>query len=193
MSFFAVGSWFKFKKRHVKIEHRNKRLALLILKGFYWSLFFLRRVLPRLLPLLSNREPPGTLIDPERVFLPPCGPIACKKSAWEPGVADERLSSLPKVEFFLKGSLDLISSPSVKIQIMGGKNCLKCKGKTFLFSTFCFQKFVDNTQQYFVLLPQVNFPAHNLKVMGSNPGYLSSWVFSTLKVKYFKLVFSASM
>ena len=96
MSFFAVGSWFKFKKRHVKIEHRNKRLAFLILTGFYWSLFFLRRVLPRVLPLLSNREPPGTLIDPERVFLPPCGPIACKKSAWEPGVADERLSSLPK-------------------------------------------------------------------------------------------------
>ena len=35
---------------------------------------------------------------------------------------------------FLKGSLDLIPSPppSVKIQIMGGKICLRCKGKTLL-------------------------------------------------------------
>ena len=39
-----------------------------------------------------------------------------------------------KVEKILKGSLDLISSPSpsVKIQIMGGKVCLRCKGKTLL-------------------------------------------------------------
>ena len=39
-----------------------------------------------------------------------------------------------KVENILKGSLDLISSPSpsVKIQIMGGKVCLRCKGKTLL-------------------------------------------------------------
>ena len=39
-----------------------------------------------------------------------------------------------KVETILKGSLDLIPSPSpsVKIQIMGGKVCLKCKGKTLL-------------------------------------------------------------
>ena len=28
--------------------------------------------------------------------------------------------------------------------------------------TFCFQKFVDITQQCFALLPQVNFPANNL-------------------------------
>jgi hypothetical protein len=36
-----------------------------------------------------------------------------------------------KVEIFLKGSLDSILSPSssVKIQIMGGKVCLRCKGK----------------------------------------------------------------
>ena len=35
-----------------------------------------------------------------------------------------------KVEKILKGSLDSISSPSlsVKIQIIGGKVCLKCKG-----------------------------------------------------------------
>ena len=39
-----------------------------------------------------------------------------------------------KVETILKGSLDLIPSPStsMKIQIMGGKVCLKHKGKTLL-------------------------------------------------------------
>ena len=39
-----------------------------------------------------------------------------------------------RVEFFLKGSLDLIPSPSpsVKIQIMDRKVCLICKGKTLL-------------------------------------------------------------
>ena len=39
-----------------------------------------------------------------------------------------------KVEKILKGSLDLIPSPSpsVKIQIMGGKVCLRCKGKKLL-------------------------------------------------------------
>jgi len=37
-----------------------------------------------------------------------------------------------KVENILKGSLDSrpSPSPSVKIQIMGGKVCLRCKGKT---------------------------------------------------------------
>ena len=41
---------------------------------------------------------------------------------------------MPKVEKFLKGSLDLIPSPllSVKIQIMGGKVCFRCKDKTLL-------------------------------------------------------------
>ena len=39
-----------------------------------------------------------------------------------------------KVENILKGSLDSIPppSPSVKIQIMGRKVCLRCKGKTLL-------------------------------------------------------------
>ena len=39
-----------------------------------------------------------------------------------------------KVEKIWKGSLDLnpSASPLVKIQIMGGKVCLRCKGKTFL-------------------------------------------------------------
>ena len=37
-----------------------------------------------------------------------------------------------KVRKILKDSLDLIQSPSVKIQIMDGKICLRCKGKTLL-------------------------------------------------------------
>ena len=38
-----------------------------------------------------------------------------------------------KVEKILKGSLGSIPSPlPVKIQIMGGKVCLRCKGKTLL-------------------------------------------------------------
>ena len=39
-----------------------------------------------------------------------------------------------KVENIIKGNLDSIPSPSssVKIQIMGGKVCLRCKGKTLL-------------------------------------------------------------
>ena len=36
------------------------------------------------------------------------------------------------VEHILKASLDLIPSPSMKIQIMGGKVCLRCKGKILL-------------------------------------------------------------
>ena len=46
----------------------------------------------------------------------------------------ELLLILHKVENILKGSLDSIPSPSpsVKIQIMGGKVCLRCKGKTLL-------------------------------------------------------------
>ena len=44
------------------------------------------------------------------------------------------LSFYSKIEKILKGSLDSIPlpSPSVKIQIMGRKVCLRCKGKTLL-------------------------------------------------------------
>ena len=65
-----------------------------------------------------------------------------------------------KVEKILKGSLHSIPSlsPSVKIQIMGRKVFLMCKGKT----TFENKKFVDITQQCFAFFPQVNFPANNL-------------------------------
>ena len=37
-----------------------------------------------------------------------------------------------KVEKMLKGSLDSIPSPLVKIQFMSGKVCLRCRGKTLL-------------------------------------------------------------
>jgi len=37
-----------------------------------------------------------------------------------------------EIENILKGSLDSIPSPSVKIQIIGGKVCLRYKGKTLL-------------------------------------------------------------
>ena len=71
-----------------------------------------------------------------------------------------------KVENILKGSLVLIPSPSplVKIQIMGGKVCLRCKGKTLLgvVNKLLKTKFVDITHQCFALLSQGNFLAHNL-------------------------------
>ena len=57
-----------------------------------------------------------------------------------------------KVEKILKGSLD-----SVKIQIMGGKVCLRCKGKTLLGVV---NKLLRTKS--FALLPQVNFPDNNL-------------------------------
>ena len=74
---------------------------------------------------------------------------------------------MSKVEKILKGSLDSIlsPSPSVKIQILGGKVCLRCKGKTLLGvvnKLLKTKKFVDITQQCFALLPQVNFPNNNL-------------------------------
>ena len=61
-----------------------------------------------------------------------------------------------KVETILKGNLDLIPSPSpsVEIQIMAGKVCFRCKGKTLLS--------VDIIQQCFALSPQVNYPTNNL-------------------------------
>ena len=68
-----------------------------------------------------------------------------------------------KVENILKGSLDSIPSPSpspapsAKIQIIGGKFCLRCKGKTLLGVVNKLLK-----TKSFALLPQVNFPAYDL-------------------------------
>ena len=67
-----------------------------------------------------------------------------------------------KVENILKGSLDLIPSPSVKIEIIGGKVCLKCKGITLLVVVNKLFVFNPTTQQCFALLTQVTFPANNL-------------------------------
>ena len=72
---------------------------------------------------------------------------------------DKRNFLMIKVEKILKGSLDSIPShsPSLKIQIMGGKVCLRCKGIAGCCQqTFENKKFVDITQQCFVLLPQVS-------------------------------------
>ena len=70
-----------------------------------------------------------------------------------------------KVEKILKGSLNLIPSPSssVKIQVVNSKVCFRCKGKTWLgVVNFWKQKrFVDIIQQCFALLLQVTFPANN--------------------------------
>ena len=75
---------------------------------------------------------------------------------------------LCKVEKILKGSLDSIPppSPSVKIQIMGGKVCLRYKGKTLLGGcqqTLENKKFVDITQQCFALLHNKTCPGYLLK------------------------------
>ena len=56
-----------------------------------------------------------------------------KKQEWSRFINIIELSiAKVKVEKTIKGSLDSIPSPSVKIQIMGGKNCLRCKGRTLL-------------------------------------------------------------
>ena len=44
----------------------------------------------------------------------------------------KKTTNYGKVEKILKGSLHSIPSPLVKIQIMDGKICLMCKGKTLL-------------------------------------------------------------
>ena len=83
-----------------------------------------------------------------------------------------------KVEKILKSSLDSIPSPSpsVKIQIMGGKVCLRCKGKTllgvFLFSKVCWQRQVNFCLYNPTKLscPYFEF-SQKVKVMGLNPGY----------------------
>ena len=74
---------------------------------------------------------------------------------------------ISKVEQILKGSLDLIPSPSlsVKIQIYRRKSLLEVIRQNIAGccqQTFCYQKFVDNAQQCFAFTPQANFPAYDL-------------------------------
>ena len=71
-----------------------------------------------------------------------------------------------KVEKILKGSLDLIPSlsPSVKIQIMGRKNCLRCKGKTLLdiVNKLLKTKSLLTSTSNVCLIISSNFSANNL-------------------------------
>ena len=65
-----------------------------------------------------------------------------------------------------------ISSPSLKIQIMGGKVYLSCKCKTLLgfvnklLKAKCLLRLPSNILPYYL-----NFPTDNLKLMGLNPVY----------------------
>ena len=103
-------------------------------------------------PFLNDSIPPPKMTS---VWFPGADSIICLaiSANWEK-------YDFCKVEKILKGSLDSIPSPSVKIQIMGGKVCLRCEGKTLvgvvnkLLET---KKFVDIT-----LLPQGNFPDNYL-------------------------------
>ena len=68
-----------------------------------------------------------------------------------------------KVENILKGSLDSIQSPSpsVKIQIMGEKVCLRCKGKTLLgvvYKLFVFKSLLTTPSNVLPLLLNQTFP-----------------------------------
>ena len=74
-----------------------------------------------------------------------------------------RIGKVIKVEKILKGRLDLIPSPSslVKIQIMSGKVCLKCKGKTLLDIVNKHFK-TKSLLTYVLAYYQVNYPAYNL-------------------------------
>jgi len=58
----------------------------------------------------------------------------CKRKRERTEQNRKKTRQIVKVENFLKGSLDSIPShsPSVKIQTMGGKVCLKCKDKILL-------------------------------------------------------------
>ena len=96
--------------------------------------------------------------------------------------SSNELELIFKVENILKGSLDLIPSPSpsVKIQIMGGKVCLRCKGKTLLgvVNKLLKTKSLLTSPSNVLPLPfKQFFPpifefSIKLKVMRLNPGYL---------------------
>ena len=82
-----------------------------------------------------------------------------------------------KVEKILKCSLDSIPSSSVKIQIMGRKICLRCKGKTLMGivnKLFVFKSSLTATSNVLPLCLKLSRPyfEFSLKMMGSNPSYL---------------------
>ena len=76
--------------------------------------------------------------------------------------SSNELELIFKVENILKGSLDLIPSPSpsVKIQIMGGKVCLRYKGKTLLGDVnklFVFKSLLTTPSNVLPYLPYLTF------------------------------------
>ena len=75
-----------------------------------------------------------------------------------------------KVENILKDSLDTIPSPSqLKVQIMGGKVCLMCKGKTLLGLVNKLLK-----TKSLMTSPSNVFPSY-LKLPASNLSFHQSW------------------
>ena len=72
-----------------------------------------------------------------------------------------------KVEKISKGSLNSIPSPSPKLSENSNYR------QESLLEVY-FQKFVDNAQQCFALLPQVNFPVNNLNFTEGIESRLSS-------------------
>ena len=85
--------------------------------------------------------------------------------------------NLGKVENILKGSLDSISSPSMKIQIIVGKVCLSLEGKTLLDianNFFAFKSLLTTSSNVLPLhLSCQKFEFYlKVKVIGSDPGYL---------------------
>ena len=82
-----------------------------------------------------------------------------------------------KVENISKGSLDSdpITFTFSENSNFGRESLLEMERQNIAGhcqQTFENKKFVDISQQCFALLPQVNFLANKVKVMGSNPGYL---------------------
>ena len=92
----------------------------------------------------------------------------------------QKIVKCSKVEKILKGSLVMIQSPSVKIQIMGRKVCLRCKGKTLLgvvnklLNTKSLLTSPSNVLAYYLkeTFPPIIWIFMKVKVMGSAPGYL---------------------
>ena len=91
------------------------------------------------------------------------------------------------VETIYGDCLDMILPPSVKIQILWGKVCLRCKGKTLLSvvnNFFVFKSLLTTPSNVLPLQLKQTFPSIiecSLKVMGLNPGYLLKIVSNLLK------------
>ena len=86
-------------------------------------------------------------------------------SFWTWNLLVAKLGCICKVEKILKGSLCSIPSPSPSVKIQLQESSLEVWRQNIAGrcqQAFCFQKFVDITQQCFALLPQVNSPNNNL-------------------------------